>query len=147
LQFTLWQSAATPHFFPAMHAGHGPPQSVSDSLWFCTKSEQVAAWHVALVQTPLWQSVAWAQPPPVPQVGQVPPPQSTPVSLPFFTPSVHVDALHTPETQLLLAQSDPFEHVPPSGHPGHEPPQSIPVSVPFLTPSLQPGWVHTPPVQ
>jgi hypothetical protein len=52
-------------------------------------------WHVPLVHTLLWQSVARVQGLPLWHGEQVPP-QSTPVSEPFFTPSLQPGVWQTP---------------------------------------------------
>jgi hypothetical protein len=86
----LTQSAATPHAEPAEHFEHVPPQSVSLSVPFLTKSLQDAVWQTLPVHTRLTQSTEARQPSPAGHAGQVPPPQSVPVSLPFSTESAHV---------------------------------------------------------
>jgi hypothetical protein len=63
-----------------------PPQSLSDSPWFCTLSLQVGAWQVTL-QTRLVQSAAMLHVLPLLQGAQLPP-QSTSVSVPFLTRSL-----------------------------------------------------------
>jgi hypothetical protein len=81
-----------PHRSPSAHLVlHDPPQSVSVSLPFFTKSVHVAPWHTPVVQTPLAQSPAPAQPWPVVHLGQLEP-QSLSVSVPFLTASVQVGA-------------------------------------------------------
>jgi hypothetical protein len=89
----LWQSAATPQTLPAAHLTQVPPQSMSVSVPFFTRSLHAGAWHVRgdPLHTPLWQSAATAHVLPAPHLPQLPP-QSMSVSVPFFTLSVHVGA-------------------------------------------------------
>jgi hypothetical protein len=117
-----------------------PPQSVSVSLPFFTRSLQVAAWHLSgdPEQAPLRQSLATRHVFPSAHLLQLAPPQSVSVSVPFFTESLHVAAWHLsgePE-QTPLWQSAAVRHVLVSAHFGQLPPQSMSVSVPFLTESL-----------
>jgi hypothetical protein len=81
---------------------HVPPQSMSVSVPFSTRSVHVAAVHTFAVHLPLvgvTQSVFALHAPPTAQVGHVPPPQSAAVSAPFMIVSVHVAAAHLPLTQ------------------------------------------------
>ena len=75
-----------------MQPGHPPPQSVSVSAPFRTKSVHVAVWQVVL-HTLLWQSPGAPHTCPAPQrAAHAAPPQSTPVSSWLDTPSVQVAA-------------------------------------------------------
>jgi hypothetical protein len=75
-----------------------PPQSMSVSEPFLTKSVQAGVAHFDEVQTPLWQSLplahAFASAQAVAHVAfeERTPPQSTSVSVPFLTPSGHLAA-------------------------------------------------------
>jgi hypothetical protein len=149
----LWQSLAAEQVLPAAHLPHeAPPQSVSVSVPFLTRSVQLDAWHRPAVHTPLWQSPATLQTLPAAHLPHVPPPQSMSVSAPFLTLSVQVAARHLSgePKHTPLWQSAGSAHVAPAPHLGHAPPpQSTSVSVPFLTTSAQLGaWqmlpMHTP---
>jgi hypothetical protein len=84
LQTPLVQSEPLLHFLLTGHFGQkAPPQSVSVSVPFFTRSVHFGAWQVTL-QTPLLQSVANEQVLPATHFGHIPPPQSTSVSEPFF---------------------------------------------------------------
>jgi hypothetical protein len=88
----LWQSVTTLQSLLVPQAEHEPPQSVSVSVPFLVPSEQLDAWHVPAMHTPLVQSAPVVQPLPSAHlsVGAHEPPQSTSVSVPFLTMSPHV---------------------------------------------------------
>jgi len=103
------QSDGVKQFWGGTHFGQsGPPQSMSLSLPFVTRSEQVgSAQRCSSSHTPLWQSVGTAQPSPAGHALQAPPPQSLPVSLPLWVPSLQlaawqVPSLHSPSRQSAL---------------------------------------------
>jgi hypothetical protein len=137
---------------PPVHAAPGgqpgqppPPQSVSVSNPFFTKSVQSGAWHSPIEQTALAQSLDPAQVSPVSHREQVPaPPQSVSVSRPLCTSSVHVGARHWLPRHDALAQSDPESHRLPARQGGHTPPpQSTSASPPFRTESPHTGDAQT----
>jgi len=83
------QSDGTRQAWPATHFEQsGPPQSLSLSLPFVTRSPQVGAAQPASPHFPDWQSESMLQPPVTGQVLQEPPPQSASVSLLFWVPSL-----------------------------------------------------------
>src|SRR5689334_1845720 len=130
-QRPLWQSFATLQCLPLAHLPQSPPQSVSVSLPFLTRSEQLGVWQMFETQTPLAQSLAPPHTCPAAHLFGQPPPQSVSVSPPFFTMSVH-DAfwqvggipLQTP----LWQSAAPAQACPPM-HLGQSDPQSTSVSV------------------
>jgi hypothetical protein len=78
---------------PAAHfAQEAPPQSMSLSAPFLTRSVQFGAWQRAGVplHTPLWQSAATAQSLPLMHLEHTTPPQSMSVSSWFLTTSVQL---------------------------------------------------------
>jgi hypothetical protein len=102
VQTRLPQSAAALHFLPSTQGVHpeaGPPQSLSDSLPFKTRSEQVGVWQTRFVQTPLAQSVASLHAFIAGHATHEPPPQSTSVSVPFFTLSAQPGSWQTFDVQ------------------------------------------------
>jgi hypothetical protein len=144
LQSVLVQSVPAVHVLPGPQRLHvvEPPQSVSDSAWFFTKSVQLGGAHSPPVHTPLWQSVAPPQVLPEPHLEHEAPPQSMSLSLPFLTPSEHVGVAHVPLVHTPLWQSPALPQSLPLAHflvGKQPPPQSTSVSVPFLTLSEQVG--------
>jgi hypothetical protein len=127
---------------PFTHFAHDePPQSMSVSFPFLTRSVQLGDWQMLPMQTPLAHSPGPAHTMPVLHLAHPAPPQSISVSVPFLTLSAHVAAWQTrgvPE-HTLLTQSPAPVHVLPAVHFGHDEPQSVSVSVPFLTLSEQVG--------
>jgi hypothetical protein len=157
----LWQSVGTPHFCEVGHFLPSetqvvPPQSWSVSLPFFTPSEQVGAWHLPDVQTPLTQSEGPLQFWLVAQVAPQQPPQLQSVSQASFGQAGMVPQVLTetqnPPAQLPLVQSVPNWHFWPFAHSvAQQPtvqlplPQSTSVSEPFCCPSGQAGARQMPP--
>jgi hypothetical protein len=81
-QLPLVQSESLLHVAPVTHPGQGPPQSMSLSSWFFTRSVQRGAWQMRVAQTLLAQSLAKRQLAPSAH-GEHDPPQSLLVSVPF----------------------------------------------------------------
>jgi hypothetical protein len=151
LQTPLWQSEPDAHVAPEPQAVQPPPQSVSVSAPFRTRSEQLGTWHFPTVQTRLVQLVASTpQLIPLPHGGHTPPPQSVSVSSPSMTP---FEQLCCAQTWLVVQkrfgpQSVPDPHPCPAAHwVGQDPPQSTSVSVPLRTPSVQLGAWQVDPMQ
>jgi hypothetical protein len=146
-QLPLEQSASFPQVAPVPHLGQGPPQSMSLSPWFLTRSLQRGGWQIRVVHTLLVQSLDIMQPLPSGQGSQAGPPQSLPVSDPFWIPSVHVAAAQTMfESQMALAQSRGRRQRLPGAHGAHDgPPQSTSVSPGLSERSSQDTDWHFPP--
>jgi hypothetical protein len=115
-------------------------------------SLQLTATQMLPLQTPVAQSAATLQPPPVGQVlpaaTQVVPPQSTSVSVPFLTVSLHDAVVHLPALHRLLAQSVFKVQFLAAAQRAQvvEPPQSVSDSPPLVWPSAQLAVWHTLPV-
>jgi hypothetical protein len=123
------QSLAFMQTPPISQGSHGPAQSTSASPWFFTRSEQLGAWQLPPLHTPLTQSVGSSHFFSSAQGPQRVPPQSTSVSPLFFTPSVHVASWHRPSMQLSFTQSLRDSQERPSAQGSQSmPPQSVSVS-------------------
>jgi len=152
MHMLLMQSNAVVHFFPEPHFEQlAPPQSMSLSPWFCTPSEQVAAWQMFPVQTPELQSEGTMQVAPIGHGEQFMPPQSMSLSPWFFSLSAQV-ATQTKAMQTPLLQSAPFLQTLPLEHFAGGlsavqvgPPQSVSVSSWFFAMSEHVGAEHVMP--
>src|SRR5262245_11181421 len=144
----LWQSLPTKHPARSAHLPHEPPQSVSVSLPFRTRSLQVGAWHLVAVQTSLAQSEGPRQFLPGGQPVHEPP-QSWSDSEPFVAPSLHVAEAQIPfALQKFVAQSEALPQLCPAAHLPHVgPPQSMALSFPLRSPSVQVAARQVPAVQ